>query len=103
MDFAHWVYKNEGASVVGLNHLADSAYTYGKRHGTWRHIPFVGDLALWNGGGHVGIVVAVNRTNHTTEVVSGNSWNPARRDYTAIWRSWYSVGNFEGFAGSVAA
>jgi hypothetical protein len=99
MAFSRWVYKQEGASVAYLNHLAASAYTYGTKHHTWRHSPRVGDLALWKGRGHVGIVVAVNASNKTAQVASGNSWNPSRRDYTAIWKASYGWGTFEGFSG----
>jgi hypothetical protein len=97
MDFSRWVYNQERASVTYLNHLAASAYTYGTKHHTWRHTPRAGDLALWKGRGHVGIVVTVKPGK--VQVVSGNSWNPSRRDYTAIWKAWYPVKTFEGFAG----
>jgi hypothetical protein len=52
MDFVHWVYKQEGASVSGLGslpHLASSAKVYGQNHNTWHpNTPHVGDMALWN-------------------------------------------------------
>jgi hypothetical protein len=102
MDFARWVYKQSGASVSGLDHTAASARTYGVNHGTWHTAPHRGDLALWNGRGHVGIVVGMP-TSTTVSVVSGNSWNPNDQLYTAIWkRTDYARSDFEGFASPVS-
>lgn len=99
MDFARWVYKEEGASVANLDHTAYSA----KNYSTYKTVssgakPHVGDLAVWATESHVGIVVSVDSTGRPT-VISGNSLNPDRGDYTALWRNDYSVSTFQGFAG----
>ena len=103
MDFSRWVYHSEAASVANLNHLAYSAKDYStyKTYASGRR-PRVGDLAVWSTESHVGIVVDV-KSNGDAVVVSGNSWNPARGDYTAIWKSTYSADTFQGFAAPVAA
>lgn len=97
MDFSHWVYKSEGASVKNLTHLAYSAKDYPtyKTYASGRR-PKVGDLAVWASESHVGIVVAVNNGEPT--VVSGNSYNPSRGDYTAIYEKAYPASTFQGFA-----
>jgi hypothetical protein len=103
MDFARWVYHSEAASVANLNHLAYSAKDYStyKTYASGRR-PRIGDLAVWSTESHVGIVVDV-KSNGDAVVVSGNSWNPAREDYTAIWKSTYPADTFQGFAAPVAA
>jgi hypothetical protein len=103
MDFSRWVYHSEAASVANLNHLAYSAKDYStyKTYANGRR-PRVGDLAVWSAESHVGIVVDV-KSNGDAVVVSGNSWNPARGDYTAIWKSTYAANTFQGFAAPVAA
>ena len=103
MDFSRWVYHSEDASVANLTHLAYSAKDYStyKTYASGRR-PRVGDLAVWKSESHVGIVVNVT-SNGDAVVVSGNSWNPARGDYTAIWKSTYSADTFQGFAAPVGA
>ncbi len=102
MDFSRWVYKIEGASVKGLTHLAFSAKDYPtyKTYASGRR-PKVGDLAVWKSESHVGIVVAVSDGQAT--VVSGNSYNPDRNDYTAIYKKTYPASAFQGFAKPKAA
>jgi hypothetical protein len=98
MDFSKWVYRIEGAAVTNLNNLAFSAKNYPtyKTYASGRR-PKLGDLAVWAHESHVGIVVSVSGSNAT--VVSGNSWNPARGDYTAIYKKSYPASTFQGFAG----
>jgi hypothetical protein len=100
MDFSRWVYVQEHASVAHLNHLAYSAKDYPtyKTYASGRR-PKVGDLAVWKTESHVGIVVAVS-SRHAT-VVSGNSYNPSRGDYTAIYKKTYTAGTFQGFAAPI--
>jgi hypothetical protein len=102
-DFAKWTYKKSGASVANLNSLAYSA----KNYATYQTVssgrkPRVGDLAVWASESHVGIVVAVDSYGRPT-VVSGNSWNPNRSDYTAIYKKLYTVSTFQGFAAPLYA
>lgn len=97
MDFSRWVYKTAGAKVTNITHLAFSAKDYPtyKTYASGRR-PKVGDLAVWASESHVGIVVAVSGS--TATVVSGNSYNPARDDYTAIYKKSYAASTFQGFA-----
>lgn len=97
MDFSRWVYRTAGASVANITHLAYSA----KNYATYRTFasgrrPRVGDLAVWAHESHVGIVTAVSGS--TATVISGNSYNPTRHDYTAIYRANYAASTFQGFA-----
>ena len=98
MDFVHWIYKVEGASVSGLGslpHLASSAKVYGENHHTWHpNVPHVGDMALWNTDEHVEIVVSVNRTTHYVTTISGN-WSDQISKKHEKWSSYI------GFAGPV--
>jgi hypothetical protein len=100
MDFVHWVYKQEGASVTGLGslpHLASSAKVYGENHGTWHpNTPHVGDMALWNTNEHVEIVVSVNWSTQHITTISGN-WSDQISQKTEPWSSYI------GFASPVAA
>jgi hypothetical protein len=103
-DFAKWVYKKSGASVADLNSLAYSA----KNYATYQTVasgrkPRVGDLAVWATESHVGIVVAVDSSSGRPTVVSGNSWNSNRGDYTAIYKKLYYVSDFQGFAAPLYA
>ncbi|MCW2497996.1 CHAP domain-containing protein [Jatrophihabitans sp.] len=102
MDFSRWVYKTEGASVKAISHLAYSAKDYAtyKTYASGRR-PKVGDLAVWATESHVGIVVAVSGSSAT--VVSGNSYNPSRGDYTAIYSKSYPASTFQGFAAPKSA
>jgi hypothetical protein len=100
MDFVHWVYKQEGASVTGLGslpHLASSAKVYGQNHHTWHpNIPHVGDMALWNSNEHVEIVISVNQSTKHITTISGN-WSDQISKKTEPWSSYI------GFASPVAA
>ena len=103
MDFARWVYKQQGASVANLDHLAYSA----KNYSTYKTVasgakPHLGDLAVWASESHVGIVVDFT-SDGLPIVVSGNSWNPDTQNYTAIWERGYAVSTFQGFADPVLA
>jgi hypothetical protein len=97
MDMSRWVYKTAGASVANITHLAYSAKNYStyKTYASGRR-PKIGDLAVWAKESHVGIVTAVSGS--TATVVSGNSYNPARGDYTAIYKANYAASTFQGFA-----
>lgn len=97
MDFSRWVYRTAGAATTNITHLAYSAKNYPtyRTYASGRR-PRVGDLAVWAHESHVGIVVAVSGS--TATVISGNSWNPARRDYTAIYKASYAASTFQGFA-----
>jgi hypothetical protein len=99
MDFVHWVYKHEGASVKGLGslpHLAAAAKVYGQNHGTWHpNVPHVGDMALWNTNHHVEIVISVNRKTKHITTISGN-WSDQISKKTEPWS------DYLGFASPVA-
>lgn len=70
-DFAKWVWRHSGLNIDGLTAAAQSFYTYGQSHGSFRSKPVAGDAMVFASSPsgyahHVGIITAVHSDGSIT-------------------------------------